>query len=279
MHDYHQHPIQPRRLDSTWPDDIPRYWNDNDVFATHFHNAMSPLFPAGEQMFIDSVRAHRHLNQDPQLETEIKGFIGQEAWHRKEHSEYDGWLERQGYPAAWMEKQTQRRVNFIKFVTPAIGLLAHTVCLEHFTAIMAKALLSTATFQQQAHPHMAKIWTWHAVEEIEHKAVAFDLYQTVGGGYLRRVLTMLLITLFFPLDVLFNLSILLWKDGKLFSPRVWWQGLRFLFWRKQQPGLLPKIFIPYLRFYSPWFHPWREDDRHLIQLRLGEVGFGSAGSV
>ncbi len=258
---YHEYKISPRRLEERWPKDLPRYWYRNEAFATHFMNCMSPLFPPGEQLFIDSVRAFRDQNTDPQLEAEIKGFIGQEAWHRKEHMDYDRWLTELGYPANKMEQFTGWLLEFFKKIISKKSWLATTVCLEHFTAIMAHVLLVDRQFHQETHPHMAKVWTWHAIEEIEHKAVAWDLYQTVKGGYARRVLMMLFLSVAFPLHILGNLGVMLAKDGKLLSPKTWWQGARFLLWR---PGVLLKIAVPYLKFYSPWFHPWQEDERHLI---------------
>ncbi len=269
--------LQPRRLEQDWPADLPRYWNRGEAFRTHYMNALSILFPDGEQHFIDAVRAFRDRNDDSQLERDIRGFIGQEGWHRHEHGRYNRWLDSIGLPAATLEARIRRNLEMAKQVAPQIDWLAQTVCLEHFTAIMAQALLKHPDWLAEMHPHFRKVWIWHALEELEHKAVAFDLYAKVGGGYLRRVSIMLLMTVFFPFDTLWNLVVLLRRDGQLFKPRTWWHGFRFFFGR--DPGLFWKILPAYLRFFKPGFHPWDEDDRQLIRQgigwleQLGEVSY------
>ncbi|HZW13314.1 MAG TPA: metal-dependent hydrolase [Noviherbaspirillum sp.] len=261
------HPLlQPRRLQHAWPHDLPRYWNRGEVFRTHYMNALSLLFPDGEQHFIDSVRAFRHANDDPRLERDIRGFIGQEGWHRHEHGRYNRWLGSLGYPAAKLEARIRRNLDNVKKLAPKIDWLAQTVCLEHFTAIMAQALLKHPDWLADMHPHFRKVWLWHALEELEHKAVAFDLYTRVGGSYARRVWAMLVMSFFFPFDTLWNLTVLLYRDKQLFRPRVWWQGVRFFF--GNDPGLFWKILPAYLRFFKRSFHPWNEDDRYLIRQAL-----------
>ncbi len=258
--------LQPRRLEQEWPADLPRYWNRGEVFRTHYMNALSTLFPDGEKHFIDSVRAFRHRNDDPTLERDIRGFIGQEGWHRHEHARYNRWLDAIGLPASRLEARIGRNLDQVKKLAPEIDWLAQTVCLEHFTAIMAQALVRHPQWLVDMHPHFRRIWLWHAVEEMEHKAVAFDLYVKVGGGYLRRMWMMLLMSVFFPLDTMWNLAVLLHRDKQLFKPRVWWQGMRFFF--GTDPGLVWKILPAYLRFFRPGFHPWDDDDRLLIRQGL-----------
>ena len=43
-------------------------------------------------------------------------------------------------------------------------------------------------------PVMLDLLRWHGAEEVEHRSVAFELFQHVSGSYVRRVETMVPIT-------------------------------------------------------------------------------------
>ncbi|MEK9720496.1 MAG: metal-dependent hydrolase, partial [Quisquiliibacterium sp.] len=225
-------------------------------------NALSLLFPSGEKFFIDAVRAYRERIEDPQLASQVRAFIGQEGWHRSVHADYNAWLESFGLPASELDARSARKIALIKGKLPPRGWLAATVCLEHFTAIMARDLLSDPSLTAGMHPSMRQLWTWHALEELEHKAVAFDVYKAIGGKYSTRVKAMLFVSANFAIDTLRNLFALLRAEGKLWSPGLWWRGLGFLFGRT--PGVFWRTLPGWIAFFRPGFHPWDDDDRALI---------------
>src|SRR6476660_3705223 len=83
---------------------IARHWCDGDPFRTALFNALSMSFPVGEQFFIDSVRQGVDAlpaDLQPRFEDEVRGFIGQEATHRRLHALYNEHLERGGLRNAW----------------------------------------------------------------------------------------------------------------------------------------------------------------------------------
>jgi hypothetical protein len=259
----------PRPMKPEWPEDLPRYWYRGDVFATHWMNALSLTFPHGEKFFIDAVRAYRDRNDDPKLEREIRAFIGQEGWHRSVHAGFNAWLGRLGLPAQRLEDRAGDKVERTKRAVRPRGWLAATVCLEHFTAIMAHDLLAHPERHTQMHPFFERIWVWHALEELEHKGVAYDLYQRTGGTYSTRVRAMVLVSLNFAWDVAYNVTALLRADGQLWKPKVWWQGFNFLFgWN---PGLVWKILPAWAQFFRRDFHPWQMDDRALVDATARQV--------
>ncbi len=253
----------PRPMRPEWPEDLPRHWYRGEAFATHYLNALSLMFPHGEKFFIDSVRAYRDRNTDPRLDEEIRAFIGQEGWHRSVHAGFNAWLARLGLPAEALEARAGRKIEYVKQHVHPRGWLAATVCLEHFTAILAKDLLSRPQDIERMHPHFCRIWTWHAMEELEHKGVAFDLFEKTGGRYGTRVKAMLFVSFDFAVETARNVVALLHADGELWKPRVWWQGFRFLFGR--DPGVFWKMLGPWLAFFRRDFHPWQADDRALIR--------------
>ena len=248
-------------------DYIPRYWNDNDAFKSTFMNALSCLFPEGERMFMEAVRAHQHRIHDGQLNEQIKGFIKQEAIHGNEHALYNDYLKKWGYPIDKINRFEKREKVWLKKWIPAAHRLAITCALEHFTAIMANQVLTDPRATEGMHPQFKELWRWHAIEETEHKAVAYDVYQQAVGSYWLRVLTMIQVTILFCLRTSIYQAVFLWKDGQLFNPKTWWQGIRFYFLR---PGLVRRILPEYLDYFRRDFHPWMHDNRELLQHWLTE---------
>lgn len=262
-------PLEVRPLRFEWPAELPRYWYGGRVFRTHFLSALSLLFPLGEQFFIDAVRWAREeagpLSADEELK--VRAFIGQEGWHRQAHHSMNQFLARAGVPTAALEAPVAQRIRFIKERVPPLRWLAATVCLEHFTAIMAHDLLARKADLEMLHPHFRRLWTWHALEELEHKSVAFDLYRRVGGGYRMRVVTMGLVTFNFTRDVVRNLRGLMRCEPQP-RWRAWAEGARFVF---AYGGLFWRLLPDYLRFFGPGFHPSQIDDRALCSRAAAEL--------
>lgn len=258
--------IRPRRLDVAVPDPLPRWWLGEDPFRTHFFNSMSVLFPDGEQFFIDSVRYYRDRITDPELQQQIRGFIGQEAHHSREHVDFNDRLRDLGYDIDKLERPVKRRIRFVNKHFPPERRLAATVAMEHFTAIMANAVLHDPRWLADAQTDMRRLWRWHALEETEHKAVAFDVYMQVCGD--RKLLrkAMRQSTFFFLRDVTVGTLHMLRKDGQL-TPGVWWQGMRWLWGRN---GFLRHLLGVYRDFFAEDFHPWQHDNSVLMQQVAGE---------
>lgn len=259
--------IRPRQLDFELPDSLPRHWHGGNAFKTHLFNAMSVLFPDGERFFIDSVRLFRGQVEDPRLKEQIRGFIGQEGHHSREHLEYSERLRELGYDIDYLERGLKRRLAFLQKHLPSKLQLAATASVEHLTAIMADALLKDPLWLEGADPRMARIWRWHALEETEHKAVAFDVFQLVSGNPWLRRRAMLQSTFFFTLDTTKGLLHMLKRDGLLWNWRVWRDGLAWL-WGSR--GIYRPLVRVYLDFYKADFHPWQHDNLHLVQQYRGE---------
>jgi len=258
----------PKEIQSPLSPDTPRYWFDNHPFKTHFFNALSTSFPVGERFFIRSVRKYESRITDPRLKNQVLQFVGQEGRHRVEHNHHIDLLLQQGYGGIRVfERFVQRLLDFLNKHFPLYSLAA-TVSIEHLTAIMADQLLRhPERWSAPMHPDMRLLWQWHAVEETEHKAVAFDVYQQVFGSYYLRVIAMFLESTGFLLDILARTIYFLWKDGKLFNLRLWIQGIVFVWGPK---GVFGSIILEYFKFYLPGFHPWQNDNRELIQQFLAD---------
>lgn len=239
----------------------PRYWHSDSPSLTHFFTAMSLLFPGGERFFIDSVRNFEDDITDPALREQVRGFAGQEAQHSHHHRVYDRLMTRNGVPVTRYEGWIESLLQFARRWLPKKAQLAVTITLEHFTAVFANLLLTDPKFTDGMDPSVRKLWLWHAVEETEHKAVAYDVYEHVGGGYWLRSLMMARIMFGFPFGISLFLFLLLAGDGKLADLRDIGRGMRFI-WGKG--GFVRSVAPELMRFYRRDFHPWQQDNRSLI---------------
>ena len=252
----------PRRKSFDIDEALATDWHGGSAFRTAWFNGMSMLFPLGEKFFIDSVRHFIDEIEDPKLLEEIAGFQAQEATHRRQHQQYNERLcELRGYDLDRIERNERERINWAYRELSARRRLAGTTASEHLTAILANEMLTNQSSMTGADKRIADLWLWHGVEETEHKAVAFDVHVAVGGPIKERRHALILNTFFFLKDTFRNLSIMLQKDGKLWSIREWASGFNYLFIK---PGILRRVFIPWLRFLRKDFHPWQHDNRYLV---------------
>lgn len=237
---------------------FPRHWNDGDAFLTQYYNAFSMSFPMGEQSFIDSIKDCLHLLPDEpryaQLRTDIKGFIGQEATHRRVHERYNAQLAQQGLANHWEPKITKRRAKYKAMGMHPLNFLATTAAYEHMTAVFADLHLSQPHLLAQATPEMQALWRWHSSEESEHRSVAFDLYVACGGRYRNRIMTFIHAHLLFALDATLQAINNLWHDKTLFKPSTWWSCAKY-FWHPTR-GMVWLVTKPMLQYFKRDFHPW-----------------------
>ncbi len=256
--------------------DVPRDWCGDDPYRTTFLDALSLLFPEGEKFFVDSVKQHRDQVESAELRRDIAGFIGQEAMHGKEHRAFNEMLVAHGLTAA--PKIDARLRKFLKLVRRTLSpksQLAATCALEHFTAILAERLLSDEAMREEIHPDVRALWLWHALEESEHKAVAFDVYVAAGGGYARRIGIMMLTTaVFFAAQALAHARLMA-QRGILWKPWTWLRGITRMW---IYPGYFLKLVPAYLAYYRPGFHP-DDRDTHALLASWQNVLFGADGEL
>ena len=241
-----------------------RWWCNGDPVATAWMNALSATFPRGEAMFIDAVKAFRD-GAPPRLEAEIRAFVRQEVNHTREHVAFNKAAAESGYDLSRIDARVDGLIALARS-RPPLAQLAVTMALEHFTAMFAHEFLKRPHAMFDPGVEQADIWRWHAVEEIEHKGVAYDtwLHATRHWGRWKRwrtkALTMLLVTRNFVRNRTTDALDLLAQDGI-----TGWRARRLLFaYLFGKPGVLRRIFPAWFAYFLPGFHPWNRDDRALI---------------
>ena len=250
-----------------------RNWCGGDAFSTAFFNALSMSFPYGEQFFIYSVRdtvATLPAELQAKHQTEVRGFIGQEATHRRIHGLFNAQLDRQGLVDHWTPR-AKSRLNRLEGKDPRHAL-AITAATEHFTAMFADWLLAHPQVLDGAEPRLKAMWLWHSAEESEHKDTAFDLYRAAEGSHGHRKRWFLRVTTMFLTDLTRQTLSNLRHEGQLWKWSTWRSGARILF---GTDGLLRSNLKPWLAYLQEDFHPsqqhsglaerWLADNRALFE--------------
>ncbi|CAG1005638.1 hypothetical protein MYXO_03400 [Myxococcaceae bacterium] len=246
--------VQPRRFEFRALDRVPQYWFDGNPIMTHTENAFSILIPPGERFFIRSVQRFADRTTDPELRDLIRAFAQQEALHTRAHNEFNASLARFGVDVTREVAAADRVFEKLGRYLPKKMQLAITVFLEHLTATGAHLLFGEPAVARAMHPEMLRFWRWHAAEELEHKAVAFDLYREVGGGYLLRVFSAAAAVILLAGPFVASVRRMLRDDPTPITDEM----------RRRASSLRREVARPQLRmvgdYFRPGFHPWKLHD-------------------
>lgn len=259
---------------------IGRNWCGGDAFASAFLNALSMSFPQGEQFFIDAVRravASLPEADRPALEGDLRGFVGQEATHRRLHTLFNAHLQRQGLVDGWTPRAAPR-LDALAGADPRHAV-AVTAATEHFTALFSGWLLDHPEVFAGTEPRLATLWRWHCAEELEHRHVAFDVYRATGGSEFWRRRWFRRASVFFLSDLARQTIDNLRREGQLWKLATWKAGWRLLF---RRGGLLRSGFAAWRSYFRADFHPLQDDGaagaRWLADNRSSYSPVGAAAS-
>lgn len=256
---------------------VPRHFAQNgDLLDSHLTSALSAVFPDGEDFFVRSVRHFRDHIADPELKRQVGGFIGQEAIHGREHRAFNDRLAELGYPAKRVERLVRKGLAIRERVASPEANLAATAALEHFTATLAEVVLTNEEARARfGHEAVQDLFVWHALEESEHKAVAFDVYRAVGGSERTRVWTMTVLRYGFALFTLAQMMVSLLGDPAAYNPVRLARSLR----RFVGGPLISRAVWEQLKSYNRrGFHPDDRDTTALVEHWRG-VLFGEHGTL
>jgi predicted metal-dependent hydrolase len=191
------HPIAPRRVAFDWKR-TPLHWIPDEPTATHVINVLHLLLPAGERWFVKVFKEALPLVGDPRLLRDVKGFMGQEATHSVQHSYVLDHLAEQGLDTGAYTRHVDFLFEKLLGERPPFGApvparewlrfrLALVAAIEQFTAVLGNWVLHAEALDHAGCDEvMLDLLRWHGAEEVEHRAVAFDMYQHCGGEGLPR---------------------------------------------------------------------------------------------
>ncbi|HBQ09922.1 MAG TPA: metal-dependent hydrolase [Myxococcales bacterium] len=268
-------PVRPRRMHFDFDSVKERFWFKGNGLITATLSALSATFPLGEKEFVRSVMHYRDQISDPVLREQMVGFAAQEGQHSYQHQRANAWLDGVGFDASAVEREVEKNIaKHVRTSPPAVHL-ASTVVLEHITAILAEYMLTHPHITAEMEKPTRELLEWHAVEEIEHKAVAFDVFEAVSGDrdLLRRVGA--LTTIFFVFNQIRHTVTALKALEHRPTLREYLEAYDFYF---GPDGLITKVAGPYRDFFRPDFHPWDQDNAHLIEAWKARHESAGAGS-
>ena len=221
--------LQARHVEFDWTD-VPTTYVPNDPFSTHVFNVLHMLLPAGEEWFVETFKEALPLITDEKLREDVIGFIGQEAMHAEAHTGVLVHLADHGIDAT--PYTDQMHWLFGKLLGPRpitefheenylIERLAIIAAVEHVTAFLGDWVLNADGLDRAGvDPTMLDLLRWHGAEEVEHRAVAYDVLCHFDDSYFRRARTQLLVS-----------PVLVW---------LWIRGVRFLMMNDPQLTNLPR---------------------------------------
>jgi uncharacterized protein len=261
-----------RKPSLAWDDTIPRFWLHGSAMATHLFNGLNLLFPYGERFFIRAVLDHQSQIRDPLLLAQIRGFVTQEGVHAHEHDRYFDFMRTTGYRIDGFRGKFRW---FMKILSrfPAPLRLSMTAAAEHYTATLGGLALEDEFIVHDLHPTLRRLIIWHATEEIEHKAVAFDVLQATHPSYLLRMAGFFIATVALLGWALAGTRMLLRQD-RVDRKTIRAQRREVL---SRNQSELPRTVWNRLRDYLRRdFHPNDIGDLALAHRRMAEVGLGEA---
>ena len=242
------------------PKAIRRHFFANSPVMSHLLTALSSTFPVGEQFFVHSVRNVRDKITDEKLQAQIAAFIGQEAMHSKAHAEFNDAWRRDDYNLDSFQAWLARRDAFIKSVHPKLQL-AVTCAFEHFTALLGGYILRNPQVLSTLDDDAIKLWVWHAIEEIEHRAVAFDVYQAIYKDDRTRRAVMRNVTTGFASLTFYSATRLFMQDWRKSVPKVIQNVHGIYMISKMLISLIPE----YLSYFKADFHPSEIDYSKIVE--------------
>lgn len=250
--------------------DTPVQWVSGDPSSTHIINTLNLLFPEGELWFCRVYNKALPLITDPKLRSDAEGFLRQEAVHSRSHAGVlTHYYERHGIDTKPFTKRLNwaftkllgekpfgifKNGNTRYWLRQQLGIIA---CLEHFFGYLGNWILNAKDLDAVADPVVLDLLRWHGAEEVEHRSVAFDIYNHLGGGYLGRCwhMTITLVALLY-----FIVTGAKWMYEQ--DPGTGrYPGLFFAWGHGARQGRLPsflKVIAAALRFFNPRYTPHGE---------------------
>jgi predicted metal-dependent hydrolase len=269
--------IRTRRVKFDYvPGRVDRHFAQGDLVMSHIVAMLSAVFPEGEDFFVRSVRHYADQITDPELKKQVAGFTGQETMHGREHRALNARLSELGYPTRRVDRMTKHDLaRAHRRLDPKIQL-AITAALEHYTATLAEVLLTHERARELlGEGSVRSILLWHALEESEHKAVAFDVYRAVGGTEKMRIRTMRMVTLSFLVGMIFQTIISMLGDRATYNPVRLAKSLAKL---PQSPWLSKEVRKRITDYNRVGFHPNDNDNTELLEFWTKEL-FGPGGRL
>ena len=179
--------ITVRQMPFEFPDEVEPDFIDGDHAQSFGLIAGSLLLPHLEPYLIRSMKAAQKHVSDPEILEGLKAFSAQEGQHYRMHMKFNASVRRSGFPGleALEKELSDDYMRFTKTKSLRFNL-AYAEGFEALTMNAVKHMMEPDGFGEDLPPFMQML-EWHFMEELEHRNVAFDVYDHVCGGYFYRL--------------------------------------------------------------------------------------------
>jgi uncharacterized protein len=252
-----------RRVRFEYSTDLTPMWTPRFPELSAAANAVSLLMPHAEPYVVRSVRSV--LDQlEPDLRATAETFISQEAQHHRQHhrfnallvpqvpglSRVDGWMRR---TFSWLSRRRSPRFG----LAFAAGFETVAFALARWTESHMRQLFDGADAR------VTTLFLWHLAEEVEHKTVAYEVYEAIDGSRLRYLRGALVAVALLSWFTFLSTVTMLHAQRRTFHPVAWWRlvvwGISLAF------EVLPDLFVSAM----PGHHPSDFTDPAVLTNWLG----------
>jgi predicted metal-dependent hydrolase len=221
-------PLPLRRVTFTYPEDMDPAWIVDKPEFAHMANGLSLLMPYAEPLFIKAVRSGLPDVADPELRARTEEYIKQEVGHYTEHKRFNAIIRRRHPKVARIEGWMKRCADWVTNTRSRNFNMAFAAGGEIMSFLLARWVDRRAgDLFVDADPVVTTMFLWHLAEEVEHKSMAFDVYDAVDGSKLRYALAMVTGTVLLFWFVWLAALTMLRDDGRLFRFGTHWRLFRF----------------------------------------------------
>jgi uncharacterized protein len=244
--------IEVRHVNFEFPLQIERYWLGKSAFKTHLSNSLTVLLPDIEQYLIDNVKNRIKQIDNPQLKKQAQAFVTQEAQHSRQHSKF--WVNLESFNYKFDTYLHCLRAILFKTLESRLSIslnLSISAGIEHLTTLIAEYALES-DFLVEAEPHLKQLFEWHAVEEIEHKTVVYDVFRSTSNNYLIRILGLFISNILVLFFLIWGLAILIYQDKKLLDRKVWQESIAFFLIKDK---FFYRVLLNAIDYFRKDFHP------------------------
>lgn len=232
---------------------IREWWFKDNALLTFAFNTSSATVPYGERFIVRAAADACKIIEDEQLKKEADILMHEETAHARMHDAYNRYLDSIGLPATKHSEETKKLLDFFeKRFTLKMRLVTCTI-IEHFTGTYSKQVLDIGVLEgEDTDERMDRVWSWHCIEELEHRSTAMDLYRKVGGGYFLRIAVGAFVSIAFAIAHTRCLIDFLSAKKLLWNLHVWRKGAPYLLGKK---GVYYLVLKYWLLYFMPGFHP------------------------
>jgi len=247
--------ITVRRLNLSFPANLDPMVIEGQPEESFITVGLSLLLPYLEPYLIRTMHAAKERVTDPDIARALALFNGQEGQHYRQHIRFNEAICKDGFDKL-KELEAELDADYKRFTeTRSLRFnLAYAEGFEAFTTAMARFSFETKMLDRIVGPAQ-DLFRWHLVEELEHRTVAFDVYDHVYGGYFYRLFVGLFAQWHLNRFVIKAALVMVEAEREALETKY---GGRAGYWERAKPQLrraarhlLPKVLATYLPWYTP----------------------------